>query len=323
MSRINVVLFGKEGEAQYEYNPATSAAQVYITAENGSDSNLQLEIENIRATIAEILNGGISFKGALTSTVGLPTINYKAGWQYVVQEAGTYAGIVCEVGDMVICIKDYASGSASNKDWNVLQVNLVGALTGPASSVANHVATFDGTSGKIIKDSGFTIAKSVPADAEFTDTTYAAASASANGLMTSAQYTKLSGIEAGADVTDAANVSAAGAFMLASNTSDNVTEGTSNLYMTTAERNKLSGINAGAEVNQNAFSSVVCGGVTLNATSKSDSFSIAGGEGITVSADTSADKITVAETYIDSCIVTDLSNVPSNLRDGGLIILKS
>ena len=37
--------------------------------------------------------------------------------------------------------------------------------------VANHVAVFNDTTGKIIKDSGFTIAKSVPADAKFTDTT--------------------------------------------------------------------------------------------------------------------------------------------------------
>lgn len=323
MSRINVILFGKEGETQYEYNPATSAEQVYITSEGGSDSTLQTEIETIRATLAEILNGGISFKGALTSTSGLPTINYKAGWQYVVKDAGTYAGKTCEVGDMIICIKDYASGSASDSDWNVLQVNIVGAVTGPASSVASHVATFNGTSGKIIQDSGYTIGKSVPADAVFTDTTYAAATASTNGLMTAAQYTKLSGIETGADVTDASNVSAAGAFMLTSHTSDNVTEGSSNLYMTSAERDKLSGVAAGAEVNQNAFSGVTCGGITLSATSKSDTFSVAGGEGITVSANTSSDTITVAETYIDSCIVTSLDNVPSNLRDGGLIILKA
>jgi hypothetical protein len=43
-------------------------------------------------------------------------------------------------------------------------------VTGPASAVANQVATFDGTTGKLIKDSGFTIATSVPAGAVFTDT---------------------------------------------------------------------------------------------------------------------------------------------------------
>ena len=43
---------------------------------------------------------------------------------------------------------------------------------GPTSSADAHVAVFDGTTGKLIKDSGFTIAKSVPADAVFTDTVY-------------------------------------------------------------------------------------------------------------------------------------------------------
>lgn len=43
-------------------------------------------------------------------------------------------------------------------------------VTGPASVTANRVAVFDGTSGKAIKDSGYTIAKSVPSDANFTNT---------------------------------------------------------------------------------------------------------------------------------------------------------
>lgn len=45
-----------------------------------------------------------------------------------------------------------------------------GTVTGPATSTANHVATFDGTDGKSIKDSGYTIGKSVPSNAVFTDT---------------------------------------------------------------------------------------------------------------------------------------------------------
>jgi hypothetical protein len=43
-------------------------------------------------------------------------------------------------------------------------------VTGPASAVSGQIAVFDGTTGKIIKDSGFTIATSVPANAKFTDT---------------------------------------------------------------------------------------------------------------------------------------------------------
>lgn len=45
-------------------------------------------------------------------------------------------------------------------------------VEGPAASTDAHVAVFDGATGKLIKDSGFTIRSSVPADAVFTDTTY-------------------------------------------------------------------------------------------------------------------------------------------------------
>jgi hypothetical protein len=50
------------------------------------------------------------------------------------------------------------------------QTALDAKVTGPASAVANQVATFDGTTGKLIKDSGFTIETSVPENAVFTDT---------------------------------------------------------------------------------------------------------------------------------------------------------
>lgn len=61
---------------------------------------------------------------------------------------------------------------------------------------------------------GFTVEKSVPSNAVFTDTTY---SVGDGGLtqknFTTALFNKLNGIEANADVTDAVNVAAAGAVM--------------------------------------------------------------------------------------------------------------
>lgn len=320
MSKIKVILYNKEGEVNTELAPETEASQVHIASESGNPSTVEKEINVLRQKTGSIISGGVVFKGALTSTSGLPTIMYKAGWQYVVKDAGTYAGKVCEEGDMVICIKDYASGSASNSDWNVIQVNIQGAVTGPASSVANRVAIFDGTSGKIIKDSGFTIGKSVPADAEFKDTTYAPVTSSADGLMTIAQKNKLDGIEAGADKTDTANVASAGAVMK-TDTSDKLPQGTTNLYMTSAERTKLSGISAGAEKNQNAFNKITVDGTAVTASSPTSSMTINTGDGIR--ATVSGTTVTIDENYIDSCIVSSLDDVPANLRNGGLIILKT
>lgn len=319
----NTTLYAKEGEAQTPLNPSTVAEQVAMNSETGTASNVSAEIIALRQNISSLTSGGgVSFKGALTSAVGLPTVAYKAGWQYIVQDAGTYAGKVCEEGDLIICTKDYASGSASNSDWAVIQANIVGAVTGPASSVANHVAIFDGTGGKIIKDSGYTLGTSVPADAKFSDTTYAAANGSADGLMTAALYTKLVGIEEGADKTDAANVKAAGALM-SDTTTDSITEGTTNKYITSAEKTKLAGIATGAEVNQNAFSGVKVGTTTIAAGSKTDTVALEAGDGITMTADASAKKVTIAETYIDCCVVSSLDNVPANLRNGGLVIVKA
>lgn len=316
-------LYSKSGDTTEALAPSTTAAQVSVNDENGAASTVDAEIVALRNRINVVSNEGIHFKGAVSSTVSLPTVGYKSGWQYIVKEAGTYAGYTCEVGDLILCISDFASASASNADWAVLQANLTGSVSGPSSSVANEVVFFDGTSGKMIKGRGITVDKSVPADAVFTDHIYSPVTDSADGLMTVAQKQKLDGVEAKADVTDADNVKAAGAFMKASDTADSITEGTTKKLLTASERTKLAGIATGAEVNQNAFSNVKIGNVTIVADSKQDTLEIAAGEGVTIEADATGDKVTIKQTYVDTCVVTSLDNVPANLRDGGLIILKS
>lgn len=86
------------------------------------------------------LSGAMVFKGVLGSgshdTASLPTTVYKAGWTYYVGEAGTYAGYVCEIGDIVVAVKDYVQGSLSN-DWSVIQKNIDGAVTA-ANDLANN-----------------------------------------------------------------------------------------------------------------------------------------------------------------------------------------
>lgn len=62
-----------------------------------------------------------------------------------------------------------------------------------SGTTAGHVVIF-GDDGYTVEDSGFTIGKSVPSNAIFTDTIYSVATTSANGLMSSADKTKLNGI---------------------------------------------------------------------------------------------------------------------------------
>ena len=319
-SLTKTTLYSHEGETNTALAPATLASVVQVADVDGNASNVEAEIIALRKAVEAAVSKGQHFQGVVNSTSGLPTLNYKAGWLYAVQEAGTYAGNVCEVGDLIICIKDYASGSASNKDWQVMQANLDGAVTGPSSSVSAHVVVFSGTSGKRIIDSGFTIGCNVPADAKFTDTTYLAATDDADGLMTAALHKKLTNIEDGADKTDSDNVASAGAYMKALDTADSIKDGTSKVVMTSAERTKLAGVATGAEVNQNTFAKVKVGTTTITASAKQDTLEIEAGEGVTIT--TSGKKVTIKETYIDSCAVTSLDNVPSNLRNGGLIVLK-
>ena len=319
-SLVQTRIYSHEGTSNTPLAPETLAKAVRVNDAEGNESTVEAEIVALRKAVEAAVSKGQHFQGIVNSTTGLPTVNYKAGWLYAVQEAGTYASSVCEVGDLIICIKDYASGSASDKDWQVMQANLDGAVIGPSSSVSAHVVIFSGTSGKRIIDSGFTIGCSIPADAKFTDTTYVAATNSADGLLTATLHKKLSDIEAGADKTDSDNVASAGAYMKALDTADSLKDGSSKVIMTTSERTKLAGIATKAEVNQNAFAKVTVGTTTVTASAKQDTLSIQADEGITLSI--SGKTITIKETYIDSCAVTSLDNVPSNLRNGGLIVLK-
>ena len=155
----------------------------------------------VHALINSVLSASnaMTFKGTIGTggTVTALPNDHKVGDVYIVKTSGSYAGQTCEVGDMIVCIT--TGETASNADWQVIQTNINGAVTGPTSAVNAHVAVFNGATGKIIKDSGFTIGTSVPANAKFTDTTYSVATTEANGLMSSAMVTKLNGIQAGAD----------------------------------------------------------------------------------------------------------------------------
>ena len=116
-----------------------------------------------------------------------------------------------------------------------------GDVVGPASATDGAFALFDTITGKLLKngsvpggaatlnvgtttgtvaagdDSRFTNARTPTAHASTHVTggsdAIQSATASQNGLATATQITKLDGIEAGADVTDATNVAAAGAVM--------------------------------------------------------------------------------------------------------------
>ena len=96
--------------------------------------------------------------GVVDSTNPLPQTDFKAGQTWRVAEAGKYNGHVCEAGDLIICIMDYAPKTAGDDNFMVVQSNINGAVTGPDASTDANVVIFDGLTGKKIADSSVTIA---------------------------------------------------------------------------------------------------------------------------------------------------------------------
>ena len=173
-------------------NTALTGVPTAPTADLSTDSTQIATTAFVQGVVASKLADAdaLTFEGTLGSggTVSsLPSVHTK-GWTYKVATAGKYAGQNCEVGDLVICT---TSGTTANDShWSVVQANIDGAVTGPASSTSGNVVLFDGSSGKIIKDSGLTIKSSVPANAKFTDTTYTGA----NGVSVSGTVISNSGV---------------------------------------------------------------------------------------------------------------------------------
>lgn len=120
----------------------------------------QSNLEAATKQYVDRLVGGINdfTVGVVDTDTPLPATDYKVGQTFRVAEAGTYAGVECEAGDLIIVIKDYAAEGASNSDFLVVQANVDGAVTGPDASTDANIVVFDGATGRKIKDSTVTIA---------------------------------------------------------------------------------------------------------------------------------------------------------------------
>lgn len=175
----------------YIYN-GTSFQVIFENVESADGESLSEQLENLETALGEKADiAGATFTGTVTlaadpttnleaatkqyvdrlvagindftvgvvdSSTPLPATDYEVGQTFRVAEAGTYAGQDCEAGDLIIVIKDYADGTASNADFLVVQANVDGAVTGPDASTDANIVVFDGTTGRKIKDSSVTIA---------------------------------------------------------------------------------------------------------------------------------------------------------------------
>lgn len=163
-------------------SPALTGTPTAPTAATGTDTTQIATTAFVNAEIASKMSqsDAMIYKGTLaggsTGDYGALTPAADKGWTYKVTTAGKIDGVAVEVGDMLICNTDStAAATASNYStiaakWDFIQGNQDGVVVGPSSATSGNVVLFDGTTGKLIKDSGKTLGKSVPSDAVFTDT---------------------------------------------------------------------------------------------------------------------------------------------------------
>ncbi len=81
--------------------------------------------DGLAASDAMVFKGTLGTNGNVTT---LPT-KYSTGDTYRVITAGTYAGQVCEIGDLIIALEDRNGSGNLNSDWTVAQTNINGAIT--------------------------------------------------------------------------------------------------------------------------------------------------------------------------------------------------
>lgn len=137
-----------------DYAPLANPVFSGVVKVGEDEVALKSYVEGLFAQLEET-----SIPGIVDSGNPLPSADYKAGASYRVAEAGTYAGVVCEAGDLILVVKDYNADSASDSDFLVIQANIDGAVSSKAeTSTVGEIVVFDSVTGKVIKGSGIQIA---------------------------------------------------------------------------------------------------------------------------------------------------------------------
>lgn len=145
-------------------------------------------------------NDAMRFKGSVSST-SFPT-SCEVGDTYRVSTAGTYAGQKCEVGDLLICIKDGTAGTTitTSDYWIVIQSNINGYVTNHINNTAillysPNTTTFDifapttgGTSGQLLVSNGSTATPTWVNQSSITAGKVSQSLSAGTGLSMSAAY---------------------------------------------------------------------------------------------------------------------------------------
>jgi hypothetical protein len=150
-----------EKQAALGFTPENVANKDTTTTLGTSDTKYPSQ-NAVKVYVDNILGNAnaLVYKGVIDCAANPNYPAADAGHLYIVSVAGKIggtSGIDVEVGDMAICNTDSTvTGDQATVGiyWNLIQKNIIGAVTGPGSAVADDIAVFDSTTGKIIKDGG-------------------------------------------------------------------------------------------------------------------------------------------------------------------------
>ncbi len=90
-----------------------TASSIPIADANGNLANEWISSALLATNEATIFKGTLGTGGTVTA---LPTTGYLRGWTYKIITAGTYAGVVYELGDSIVAVADFDT-AFQNSDW--------------------------------------------------------------------------------------------------------------------------------------------------------------------------------------------------------------
>lgn len=111
-------------------SPAFTGTPTAPTAPTGTNTTQIATTAFVHSEVAAASTGAAKYQGGMTAASYGKLTTYKAGWYWVVTEAGTIAGEACEVGDMVFCNKDSDAlppdppSGIKNKCFDIVQNNI-------------------------------------------------------------------------------------------------------------------------------------------------------------------------------------------------------
>jgi hypothetical protein len=198
--------------------PALAITDVFVVA--SQVAQLALTAEEGDIAIRTDQNRSYAHNGGVSGTM--------ADWSELLTPTDAVLSVNGEVGAITLTTDDVSDSGQTNKWATAAEKTKLGHIT---VTQAVDLDTMESD-----------IAGKQPLDSDLT--TIAAANNGAIIAATTASFltadeTKLDGIEALADVTDATNVAAAGAFMKAVDDTDDITVGAANKFATAAEKTKL------------------------------------------------------------------------------------